>query len=326
MPGLIEALRARLLPTPAARWLAQDEYAVSLAFGAVRRRWPWLRLDRIRWAALAFIPLLVIGLRAYASARDADPVTEFAIAQVGDIALFSLGMGILFSHLWMIGQALRMGGISLSRERDGRVWDLLVLTGVRARDVVIGKWVGLMRALWRQFRDLLFWRAAAAFVVGGVLIINDAPLQTGVIPDPLIPALPALLLLAICIALLGAINLLLALGAGMAGSALTRTIIGGMRMAALTYLTGAVIIGFLFVSVVSLRPRPLPPPVQDAVRLLIVSLLDGGSLASLSLLYPEDLLPTAILAIAIGLPLFSAISAASLLLCIRLTVERGASA
>jgi hypothetical protein len=325
MPGLIEALRARLLPTPAARWLARDEYAVSLAFNAARQRWRWLRLDRARWAVLALIPLLIIGLRAYASARDADPVTEFAIAQVGDVALFGLGMGILFSHLWMVGQALRMGGVSLSRERDGRAWDLLILTGVRARDLVIGKWVGLMGALWRQFRDLLLWRAAATFIVGVILIINDAPLQPGVIPGQLIPALPLLLLLAFCIGLLGAINMLLALGAGMTGSALTRTIIGGMRMAAFTYLTGVVIIGVCFVTIVNLRPRPLPPPLQEAVRLLIVALLDGGSLTSLSLLYPQDLLPTAALAVTIGLPLFAALSAGLLLLCIRLTVERGAS-
>ncbi|MCS7072153.1 MAG: hypothetical protein NZM00_11650, partial [Anaerolinea sp.] len=255
-----------------------------------------------------------------------DPVTEFAVAQVGDIALFALGMGILFSHLWMIGQALRAGGISLSRERDGRAWDLLILTGVRARDLVIGKWAGLMWALWRQFRDLLLWRAAATAVLGVIFIINDAPLQVGAVSPKLIETLPLILVMTLCVALLGAINVPLALVTGMVGSALTRTMTGGMRMAGFVHLSGIVTIGLFIVTIVNLRAQPQPLLLYEVPRTLVLSLLDGGSLVSIALLSQQEILIAPVLAVAIGLPLFGAFSAGLLLLCIRLTVGRGASA
>lgn len=320
---MIKTVTAWLLPTPAAAQIARDEFAVSMALSQIGRRWRWLRLDRIRWLALALALALVIGLRLYGASQGADPATEFAIEQIIGVVQFSLAMLVLFTHLWMIGLAVRSGGMALSRERDGRDWELLILTGVRARDLVIGKWVGLMLALWRQFRGVVLWRVAAALALGVVYLLNDYPLLWSASERPILNVLPLLVGMAVCLGVLGAINVPLALTIGMVGSALTRTILGGMRMALFLHLSAIFSMLILFFTFIGGAPgRGL---VDEALVMLLGSLLEGGSLSLVSLLTQSEDISVAVVAIAIGIPLFGLIGAGLLLLSIRLTVVRGAS-
>lgn len=320
---MIRAVTAWLLPTPAAAQIARDEFAISMALSQIGRRWRWLRLDRIRWVALALTLALVIGLRLYATAQDADPVTEFAVEQITGVVQFSLAMLVLFTHLWMIGMAVRSGGMALSRERDGRNWELLILTGVRARDLVVGKWVGLMLALWRQFRGVVLWRAAAALALGVVYLLNDYPLLWSASERPILNALPPIVGMAICLSVLGAINVPLALTIGMVGSALTRTMLGGMRMALFLHLSA--IFSTLILSFTFIGGTPGRGLRDEAQAVLLGSLLEGGSLSLISMLTQSEDFSAALLAIVIGTPLFGVICAALLLLCIWLTIVRGAS-
>ena len=68
----------------------------------------------------------------------------------------------LFGDYWrMVGGAVRGASVALTREYQARTWESLILTGVSARRLVIGKWWGVLRAVWQGERRMLMIRAVA---------------------------------------------------------------------------------------------------------------------------------------------------------------------
>lgn len=60
-------------------------------------------------------------------------------------------------------RALTTASESVSRERNGKTWELLMLTGVSAWQVVLGKWVGIMRHMAKDFAWLYALRVVTIF-------------------------------------------------------------------------------------------------------------------------------------------------------------------
>ncbi|MEP7292258.1 MAG: hypothetical protein ABI835_10760 [Chloroflexota bacterium] len=78
---------------------------------------------------------------------------------------------IMLHHLAFSTAALQLAAASIAREKQGRTWESLVLTGVDARQIVYGKWGATMHALWDAYRPLLLLRFAAAIwmsLAGGI--------------------------------------------------------------------------------------------------------------------------------------------------------------
>jgi hypothetical protein len=68
----------------------------------------------------------------------------------------------LFADYWrVVGGAVRGASVALTREYQARTWESLILTGVSARRLVIGKWWGVLRAVWQGERRMLMIRAVA---------------------------------------------------------------------------------------------------------------------------------------------------------------------
>lgn len=74
------------------------------------------------------------------------------------VTSFLLGFMLFLHFLLLITRALQLSSSMISREKQARSWELLVLTGVTARQIVLGKWRSTLTLLWRQNRYWLIWR------------------------------------------------------------------------------------------------------------------------------------------------------------------------
>ncbi|MBL8161599.1 MAG: hypothetical protein JNJ61_06390, partial [Anaerolineae bacterium] len=68
---------------------------------------------------------------------------------------------VLTRHFVLMLQTLTLAANSISREREAQTWDMLVLTGMDARQIVRGKWAATVRHQWQRYLFLGVLRAAA---------------------------------------------------------------------------------------------------------------------------------------------------------------------
>lgn len=61
-------------------------------------------------------------------------------AQTRNVAIYV----IWIVHVMTAARAISVGANAVSREHVGKTWDALVLTGVSARQILLGKWLGVM--------------------------------------------------------------------------------------------------------------------------------------------------------------------------------------
>ena len=69
----------------------------------------------------------------------------------------------IFIYPLVIVRSIMTANETVSRERRGRTWDLLMLTGVSTWRVVFGKWLGTMRFIARDYMWLYVLRVSAFF-------------------------------------------------------------------------------------------------------------------------------------------------------------------
>ncbi len=48
-------------------------------------------------------------------------------------------------HALVVARTIAAAANAVSREHDGKTWDILVMTGIHARQILIGKWLGVLR-------------------------------------------------------------------------------------------------------------------------------------------------------------------------------------
>lgn len=48
-------------------------------------------------------------------------------------------------HALVVSRTIAAAANAVSREHDGKTWDILVMTGIHARQILIGKWLGVLR-------------------------------------------------------------------------------------------------------------------------------------------------------------------------------------
>lgn len=110
------------------------------------------------WILLAFllmIPSLLISLALTAAFFIGLPIPSviFALPDSVPPPFSTLGIGLLvvmnialYVVVTMVTYGLALN--SISREKQGKTWDTLLLTEVSARHLVLGKWWATLRALW----------------------------------------------------------------------------------------------------------------------------------------------------------------------------------
>lgn len=110
-----------------------------------------------------------------------------------DLALLLGGLGAtllvamnLAMYLVLTMITLALASNSISREKRGKTWDNLLLTGVDARQIVWGKWWATLAAMWGD-------HAAAAVLRLGIVAWGVAVLGGEALYQPIIPFLPTML-------------------------------------------------------------------------------------------------------------------------------------
>ena len=94
-----------------------------------------------------------------------DDLTELLNGWFGTLMVL-LGALIMIHHLAFATSALQLGSTTVAREKEGRTWESLLLTGVDARRIVFGKWLATVQTLWQVYRPLLILRFAVALWMG----------------------------------------------------------------------------------------------------------------------------------------------------------------
>ncbi len=160
--------------------------------GRVERRHQQRTLKRRngRWQT-ALVPGIVLGAVVLALLRPvildhpewfyqgtADVLTVWdGIINVATLALTFL---VPAQYFLALSQAFSGGSGAIARERLSRTWELLVLTGLDTRHLIMGKWAGTMQMLWREWRKMLIprlmgvsWLTAAALTQFPGTRLND---------------------------------------------------------------------------------------------------------------------------------------------------------
>jgi hypothetical protein len=88
--------------------------------------------------------------------RDAGPIGDKL--RIGAVGLLVLA---LVYHFVLMIQTLSFAANSIARERQNNTWDMLVLTGVDARQIVRGKWWATVQRQWHSYALLGLLRTGA---------------------------------------------------------------------------------------------------------------------------------------------------------------------
>jgi hypothetical protein len=148
--------------------------------------WIWM-------AAVLLVPAAVVSVVFFLGALlnqfipgGIHLLSDDTAAQLGNLgAVHLLAMNLaLYLVLTMI--TLGLAANSISREKRGKTWDNLLLTGVSARHIVWGKWWATLWALWGD-------HAMAAVLRLGVVAWLVYLMGSEALYQPIIPFLPVIL-------------------------------------------------------------------------------------------------------------------------------------
>jgi len=84
------------------------------------------------------------------------------LVEIGIVLLVVMNVAL---YIIVILITLGLSSNSVSRERKGRTWDVLLLTNVDARQVVLGKWWASLVALWGDHAMIAFLRVGAVCLI-----------------------------------------------------------------------------------------------------------------------------------------------------------------
>ena len=80
--------------------------------------------------------------------------------------LILMGALVMIQHFIFSSAALQLAAATIAREKQALTWESLLLTGVDARRIIVGKWAATMRTLWLDYRMLLPLRFAIGLLIG----------------------------------------------------------------------------------------------------------------------------------------------------------------
>lgn len=226
-----------------------------------RRGWRWWVSNAVYLTMLA--PALIVYFGQWAGLllwRDAYPIAR-------DLSgvLFLLTLYAIFTHIGILLRILLMAANLISHMRTTGSWDLLVLTGIPARQIISGMWWAIVRATLRGWLYLLPLRVGATVYTGVSLSYPFVTYYSSYGPTPnvrnldvsLVPPSPLALLLIVPLsfafsviagAVVAAIGLLASAlvrrvsGAGVVAFVLMFALLGGsVLLAAIGYRVGQVL-------------------------------------------------------------------------------------
>lgn len=187
----------------------QAELRFQRRSARARRWWHWP--GRLLMLLAVMLALILYGgeLAGALLYRDPTPIGDFFGVGVGLLMIFTAAL-----HFALMFRALALSANSIARERQGRTWDTLVLTGIDARQIVLGKWWATVQQLWRQYALLavlragvIVWMAASSSRLVTLIVASSSSYYLGTynfaMPSPLNLLLAGGLVFALTLANLG---------------------------------------------------------------------------------------------------------------------------
>jgi ABC-type transport system involved in multi-copper enzyme maturation permease subunit len=158
-----------------------------------------------------------------------NPNNDDLISNLVDVGLVSLITMNVALYLIVILITLGLSSNSITRERKGRTWDVLVLSNVDARQVVLGKWWASLVALWGDHAMIGFLRIGLVCMV----VITLEPFwgaNLPPVPMGISPIVVHTLILSLILSAYTAIDAMFtaALGVGGAVSTQNASLVGGV--------------------------------------------------------------------------------------------------
>jgi hypothetical protein len=133
----------------------------------LRRLLAWPGKILLALAVMSAVVLLVVEPFVTAIGYDLASLPaemhNFAAVILFFIPLIALIPLTLLIHFRTQLRTLALASNSISREKRGGTWDLLLLTPVSAREIVRGKWWATLKYVWRGYALLTLLRVASLF-------------------------------------------------------------------------------------------------------------------------------------------------------------------
>lgn len=137
--------------------IAQAEIAYQQRTGRARRWWRWLARGVTLLAVAAGLILYASEIAGVLLQRV--PLIGTERLEIGGVLLLIFTTAL---HFMLMFRTLALTANSITREAQGNTWELLVLTGLDARQIVLGKWWATVRRMWRLYAVLALLRACVA--------------------------------------------------------------------------------------------------------------------------------------------------------------------
>lgn len=119
-----------------------------------RRRWVRQMLRFILYLSFV-LAYLFLGVEIAAVLFNYDPEPLLRSLNVARVLPVTVAVILHFS---LMLQALAKSADSIARERQGNNWDMLVMTGIDARSIILGKWWAIVRSMWPGYVTLVLLR------------------------------------------------------------------------------------------------------------------------------------------------------------------------
>ncbi len=177
-------------------------------------------------------------------------------------------------HAATVVRAISVGGNTISREHVGMTWDALVLTGVSARQILLGKWSAALQRIgpWMLALGLLRLAMLPIFMLAMVNRLAWRNILYGSYYDWTIAWIPAAAIFAVfATVVMTILEVLASTALGLASSAVTRR--GGIAL--VTALTIRFLPVALFAALTRYELGPIPA--YRAVRYAPFAIADSGT-------------------------------------------------
>jgi hypothetical protein len=155
-------------PVARAEWLHQQRS------GRPQR---WRLFNVLLALAIGTLILSTVGLAnadrliTYTDIRPHD--IELGLQMINGSAGAALISLLAIQPIMISAQAALRASGTIAREKQGRTWDSLILTGIDARVLVTAKWWAVLRVLGERLELMFALRALAVLVIGTMLIYES---------------------------------------------------------------------------------------------------------------------------------------------------------
>lgn len=260
----------------------------------VRRLNRWTIGLALLVSAFISVVTLLMALADPLMFRNPPPLRADWLAQLSAV----LALYTLFVHFMVIGRTLGLATTSVTH-RTGGAWDNIVITGIDARRLVRGKWIALIRLMWRDYAILAALRCGVTLGLATTVLNNDSLGEILYWVQPtIIPNLPGRMLLAcVLIVALTLLNCLFTAGAATLGSFLARSNTSGITTLFTTRLTalGIPLALSLIPGLYAITQQPITDPALEELFEVsfivfgfgVATLIDNGTFAAIGVAGPR---------------------------------------